>query len=86
MRTIEMFLDDEGKIKKLPSKGETRRAVLAYLATKFSPDRDYNEKEVNAIIDVWHTFGDYFLLRRELIDHQFLSRTRDCARYWKQAE
>jgi hypothetical protein len=84
MRKIEMFLDDEGRIKQLPSKGEPRRTVLAYLATKFSGCRDYTEKEVNTIIDNWHTFGDYFVLRRELINYQFLYRTRDGVRYWKE--
>jgi len=86
MHTIETFLDDKGRIKQLPSRGKPRSAVLEYLATKFSSDKDYTEKEVNAIIDNWHTFGDYFLLRRELIDYQFLCRTRDGARYWKEKD
>jgi len=84
MHSITMFLDEEGRIKQLPAKAGKRRAVLAYLATKFSFDNDYTEKEVNAIIDHWHTFGDYFVLRRELIDYQFLGRTRDGVRYWKE--
>ena len=83
MFKMERFLDPEGKIKQLPLKGEARQAVLTHLAEKFNSDRDYTEKEVNAIIDIWHTFGDYFLLRRELVENQFLCRTRDGARYWK---
>ena len=86
MDSIMMFLDDKERIKQLPSKGEPKRAVLAYLASKFSCDVDYTEKEVNRIIDNWHTFGDYFVLRRELIDAQFLCRTRDGAKYWKTKE
>ena len=84
MRSIATFLDDEGRIKQLPARGEAKRAVLAYLAEKFSCDRDYTQKEVNAIISNWHTFGDYFLLRRELIDAEFLCRVRDGSRYWKE--
>ncbi len=84
MRSIATFLDEAGKIKKLPAKREPRRAVLEYLATRFSCDRDYTEKEVNVIIDSWHTFGDYFVLRRELIEQKFLCRTRDGSRYWKE--
>jgi hypothetical protein len=84
MCNIERFLDMEGRIKQLPSKGEARRAVLTHLAEKFYLDREYTEKEVNTIIDTWHTFGDYFLLRRELVENQFLCRTRDGARYWKE--
>lgn len=84
MKKIEGFLDETGKIVKLPAKDEKKREVLQYLATKFSCDIDYTEKEVNSIIDRWHTFGDYFLLRRELIDCHFLSRTWDGKRYWKE--
>ncbi len=80
------FLDNQGKIKHLPSKGQAKRAVLAYLAEKFVYDRSYTEKEVNSIIDQWHTFGDYFVLRRELIDHKLLCRTNDGVKYWREKE
>ncbi len=84
MRSITMFLDNEGRIKQFPAKGEAKRAVLTYLAEKFSCGRDYTQKEVNAIISDWHTFGDYYLLRRELIDAGLLGRVRDGSRYWKE--
>jgi len=80
---IDKFLDTEGRIKQLPSKGLVKKALLAYLASKFNVDIDYTEKEVNEIIKSWHTFDDYFLLRRELIDFKFMCRTIDGSRYWK---
>ena len=80
---IARFLDDEGKIMKLPQKRVVREAVLAYLAGKFEPGRIYTEREVNAVCDEWHTFEDYFLLRRELVDHGLLGRERDGSRYWR---
>jgi len=83
---IDKFLDTEGRIKQLPSKGMVKQEILAYLATQFKFDIDYTEKEVNEIIKTWHTFGDYFLLRRELIDYQFLCRTSDGSRYWKKQQ
>lgn len=83
-KEISMFLDEEGKIKQMPVKFKKRKAVLEYLSMKFSFDRDYTEKEVNAIIDMWHTFGDYFILRRELVDNNFLCRTLNGVRYWKE--
>jgi hypothetical protein len=86
MNHIEKFIDEDGKIKQLPSKRELRCKVLEYLASKFSSDRDYTEKEINAILDHWHTFNDYFLLRRELIENKFLNRETDCSRYWKEKE
>lgn len=86
MGDIKNFIDNTGKIKSWPSKHDLKVQVLEYLADKFEYDRFYNEKEVNSIIDSYHTFGDYFLLRRELIDHKLLSRTRDGSRYWRTVE
>ena len=80
---IERFLDSEGKITQLSRKRDVKMALLTYLAEKFERDRTYSEKEVNLICDAWHTFGDYFLLRRELVDHGLLCRTPDGTRYWR---
>lgn len=81
------FLDDSGKIVRLPQKLKVRHALLEYLAEKFELGRTYTEREVNALCDEWHTFGDCFLLRRELVDYGLLCRERDGSRYWRtQAE
>lgn len=82
--SIARFLDTHGKIKQLPSKKKLRYLVLSYLANKFVNDKDYTEKEVNSIIKDWHTFNDYFILRRELVEYKFIRRTRDGSRYWKE--
>ncbi len=79
---IAVFLDINGKIKQLPVPNRTKIPVLQYLCTKFETGRTYSEKEVNRIIDAWHTFGDYFILRRSLIDYGFLARTANGAQYW----
>ena len=81
---INQYLDEDKKIKTWPSKKSVKTEVLAYLAEKFEPDVFYTEKEVNEIVKNWHTFGDFFLLRRELIDKKFLSRTQDGSKYWKE--
>ena len=82
---ISQFLDDEGRITQLPRKQKPRLAVLLYLSEKFEPEQAYTEQQVNAICGQWHTFGDYFLLRRELVDHHLLCRERDGSRYWRPA-
>ena len=79
---ISPFLDDEGRIKQWPAASKTKIAVVGYLAGKFDKNRVYNEKEVNEIINEWHTFNDYFLLRRSLIDFKFMGRTRNGTEYW----
>ena len=80
---LEKLLDGEGRLKLYPKKADARREALSYLAGKFTPDTDYSEKEVNQILTSWHTFGDYFTLRRDLIDYGFLARERDGSRYWR---
>lgn len=83
MDNIQRFLDECGKIKTWPSKKDKKIEILKYLSNKFEYDKFYTEKEVNAIIDEIHTFNDYFLLLRGMIDYKFLSRTKDGAKYWR---
>ncbi len=80
---ISKFLDDSGRITQLSQKRAIRIATLGYLAGKFEANRDYTEKEVNSLCEEWHTFGDYFILRRELIDYGLLCREPNGSRYWK---
>ncbi|WKY48397.1 DUF2087 domain-containing protein [Eubacteriaceae bacterium ES3] len=80
---ISKFLDERGRINQLPKKKTTRLEILTYLTQKFDLNKDYTEKEVNEMCQVWHTFDDYFILRRELIDYGLLKRTVNGSRYWK---
>jgi len=74
MKELSGLLDEDGKVKAWPKKQARKSAVLAYLATKFEDNRSYTEKEVNTILDNWHLFNDYFILRRGLIEAHLLSR------------
>lgn len=80
---IDSFLDNEDKITQLPQKHGVRYAVLAYLAEAFKMNVDYTEHQVNDICNGRSTFGDCFLLRRELVDNGLLCRERDGSRYWR---
>ncbi|MDR2514831.1 MAG: DUF2087 domain-containing protein [Christensenellaceae bacterium] len=82
---LERLLDEGGKIKVWPAKKAAQRLALAYLAEKFElgGTREYSEREVNALIESWHSFGDFFLLRRELIDGGFLKRLPNGSKYWR---
>lgn len=79
---ISAFINEDGKIKQIPAPSRTKIPVLAYLASKFEDGKIYSEKEVNEIINLWHTFKDYFILRRLLIDFSFLDRTPNGEKYW----
>lgn len=79
---IKRFLDAEDRIKLFPAKKRNKTLCLFYLAGKFEPDTIYTEKQVNEIIDSYHTFQDKWLLRRELINHGLLERLVDGSEYW----
>lgn len=83
---IAPFLDGEGRVIQLPVKRAKRTAVLAYLAQTFEPGRSYAEREVNELCERRHTFHDYFLVRRELVDAGFLCRKDDGSAYWRAPE
>jgi Putative homoserine kinase type II (protein kinase fold) len=84
MNDIKRFLDDSGRVKIWPVKRDIQSDVLNYVASKFDSGRLYTEKEVNTLIENWHTFGDLFLIRRGLVDFQYLSRARNGSKYWKE--
>ncbi len=77
--------DDERRLVRLPHKFTVQQLVMWPLWTLFAARRDYTEKEVNAILNGHHTFGDPATLRRELVNMKLLGRESDCSRYWKEA-
>lgn len=78
---IERFLNPDGIVHVWPKKQADKVIVLEYLATKFDNQRKYTEKEVNEVLNQWHTFQDWPLLRRELVDRGYLSRDRAGSEY-----
>ena len=80
-RSLRPFVRDDGRLSQWPTRQKTQRMAAALMATRFSPDRDYTEKEVNALLMDSHTFADWALLRRVLCDWRFLARKDDGSRY-----
>lgn len=84
--TIHNFLDAEGRLFVWPAKHKHKLLALEYLCSKFTPGQRYSEKEVNAILNQFHTFGDWALLRRYLVDYGFLNRVSNGSAYWRVEE
>lgn len=81
---LKRFLDKtQTKVAKWPSKNSIKILVLEFLSDKFKLNKYYTEKEINAIINNYHTFSDPDLLRRELYDKEFFDRELDGSKYWK---
>lgn len=82
---LQHYLDDQHRLKEWPSKrnrGRFQQLALEYLATKFEPNTRYTERDVNALLNQHHTFGDPALLRRELFERGLVDRLSNGSAYW----
>jgi hypothetical protein len=77
------FRDERGRFTAWPARRKLQLAALELLAERFEPGRHYHEREVNALLEEWHTFADPAMLRRGLCDFGHLGRTPDGSRYWR---
>lgn len=82
LTALKSFLDEEQRLKAFPAKQKNKLYALCYLASKFERDKRYTEKEVGALLNRWHSFGDPATLRRELYNHHFLDREANGQAYW----
>jgi len=79
---LKNFLDKDGKLRQFPRKRKHRNIVYFFLASKFETGKKYTEKEVNEILNEYHTFNDCCMLRREMYDRRFFGRKNDGSEYW----
>jgi hypothetical protein len=80
-----MQFDEARRLVRLPNKLSVQQMAMWALWTQFAARRSYTEKEVNAILNAHHVFGDPATLRRELVNMKLLGRLSDCSKYWKEA-
>jgi hypothetical protein len=84
-RELRPFVDERGRLISWPARQKVQRMALALLATRFEQGREYAEQEVNFLLMEWHTFGDWAMLRRLLVDWKHLERESDGSRYRRRA-
>lgn len=75
---LQAFLRD-GRLTTIPAHHAKRVVVLEHLVRVFEPGVRYPEREVNALLAVWHP--DTAALRRYLVDEGLLSRR--AGEYWR---
>ena len=76
------FLDSDGRLTALSGKRKKKLAALFYLAGFFEAEKQYTERQVNALLDEHTAFHDPATLRRELYEFHFLDRKKDGSFYW----
>lgn len=85
-RELRPFVDDDGRLCQWPSRQKVQRMAAVLLARRFEHDRTYTEPEVNFVLMDGHTFADWALLRRSLVDWRFLARDDNGRAYQLRAD
>lgn len=81
---VKNYLDTQGRLTIFPAKKKNQKIALFYLASKINTNHTYTEKELNSLLDEWHTYNDNCTLRRELYNNRFIGRTKDGITYYKE--
>ena len=80
-RELRPFVDEDGRLNRWPSRYKVQRMAATLLAGRFERGREYSEAEVNLLLIEAHTFGDWAIIRRSLVDWRYLDRESDGTRY-----
>jgi predicted transcriptional regulator len=78
-KVVKNFTNPDGTLKTIPGQRKKLFAVLQYILPEFESGRQYQEKEVNQILERFHE--DYAQLRRDMIDTGLMKREKGV--YWK---
>jgi hypothetical protein len=60
-----------------PGKFSDRQPCLWVLWSRLPPRQTFTEAEISRLLQEHHRFGDHALLRRELVDGGWMTRTAD---------
>ncbi|WP_116131923.1 DUF2087 domain-containing protein [Tropicimonas sp. IMCC34043] len=69
--------DAEGRMRRWPAQTQVQALCLWVLWHRLPAGCEMTEPEVNAILRAADGFGDHVLLRRSLVDHKLVTRSRD---------
>ncbi|MBU1248706.1 MAG: DUF2087 domain-containing protein [Proteobacteria bacterium] len=75
------FFDDQGRLIRWPKKFAQRMICLWVMWSRIPARATLSERQMNDLLDGQHLFGDYALLRREMVDRALVSRTNDGRQY-----
>ncbi|WP_319414472.1 DUF2087 domain-containing protein [uncultured Cohaesibacter sp.] len=74
-------IGDDIKLLRWPGRASHRSLVLWWIWSLFPAHISLTEKQVNTLLKARNSFGDHAILRRALVDEQFVTRTPDGSRY-----
>lgn len=77
--SVEQFFAEDGTLISIPARNSKKIEVLKKIATGFSPDVVYSEREINEMIARFH--DDTAALRRYMIEFGIMERNTK-SEYW----
>lgn len=81
VQRLARYFDAQGRLASWPAKSSLQAACLWVLWSTLPSRETFTEDRLNQMIRASHLFGDYALLRRELCDHDLVTRTADGREY-----
>lgn len=82
-RALNQF-DQEGRLMQWPSRRPVQELCLWVFWADLPPATLLHERQVNALMEAGHLFGDAAILRRSLIGRGLVTRNRDGSDYLRQ--
>jgi len=81
---LQGYRDNDGKFNRLPGRKQKKKLdlMIQFMAEQFEMGKKYSEKEVNEILNQYHSFNDPATLRRLLFGSKIMNRTVDGKSYW----
>ncbi|GEM49933.1 DUF2087 domain-containing protein [Deinococcus cellulosilyticus] len=83
-KVLQVFLDEEGRIKAFPMQHKKMMVLLNHVLQVFESGQSYTEKEVNDLLLRFH--DDTATLRRNLVEHGLMHREGGGGRYWRASD
>jgi hypothetical protein len=78
---VSRHFDADGLMVRWPSKASHAELCLWVMWSRLPAGAAFTEREISELLNDWHTFGDYALLRRGMVDARLMSRTVDGREY-----
>ncbi len=82
-KSVKGFFDEEGRMKSWPGKFGKQQIAMGLLAEQIESGKEFDEKEINEVLNTLHTYNDPASLRRSMIEQKLMDRTPDGRKYWK---
>ena len=81
VRRLLRHFDEAGRLIRWPNKFNEQATCLWVMWSRLPARESLTEQGISRLLDAMHSFRDFALLRREMVEQGLVSRTPDCRDY-----